>query len=252
MDTASQRAAQARDDDHEADQHEIFGRLPNDWARNPKASAECLCMVAYRCTFADDKTQFGLWEDRLSREPILVGGFGQGVRARAIAEAVAFGWLDRPHNSKLPRGPGYRFARPFDRLNLPECTTENSHMVWRSWFDGSLSCGQMAALLYIQAGTGKGPGVYARELEERFGWSPPTALAVLRALRRRGIVEMQRQHGAMGRVRGVTYIVRPDLGMQLPRRHCRSRTSPLTRIRGTESRHSQKAGRRFAGRRFTA
>jgi hypothetical protein len=86
---------------------------------------------------------------------------------------------------------------------------ENSCMVWRAWFDGTLSRDQMAALLYMRAGTGKGPAVYARELEQRFGWSAPTALAVLRALRRRGIVEMRRSGG-------VTYVVDPDLGIQLP------------------------------------
>ena len=56
----------------------------------------------------------------------------------------------------------------------------------------------MAALLYIQAGTGKGPGVYARELEERFGWSAPTTLTVLQALRQRGIVEMQTRRERAG------------------------------------------------------
>jgi hypothetical protein len=216
MDTANPRTAQAPDDNQKTE-YEIFGRLPNDWARDPGTSAECLCILAYRCTFADEKAKFGLWEDRLSREPILAGGFGEVVRARAIAEAVARGWLERPHNSKLPRGPGHKFARPIDRLKLPaDLTRENSRMVWRTWFDGSLHRNEMGALLYIRAGTGKGPGVYARELEERFQWSAPTALAVLRALRRRGIIVMQRQRGARGRVKGVTYVVHPNLTKQLP------------------------------------
>ena len=195
--------------------------------------------------------QFGLWEDRLSRKPILVGGFGENVRARAIAEAVALGWLDRPHNSRLPRGPGYRFARPFDRLTLPECTPDNSRIVWRGWFDGTLSRDQMATLLYLRAGTGKGPSVYARELEDRFGWSPPTTLAVLRALRSRGVVVMQREHGARSRVKGVTYIVQPDLGMQLPAAVAAQRTTTKKTPGRRSGDHSQKTRRRFIRGRFT-
>ena len=92
----------------------------------------------------------------------------------------------------------------------------NSRKVWRLWFTSVLSCKEMAALLFLRAGTGKGRRVYARELEERFGWSPPTVLMVLRGLRSRGIVVMERVRGANGRVDGVIYVVRPDLGMLLP------------------------------------
>lgn len=191
-----------------------FGWLPDEWARG-QSSPECLCILAYRCTFADGKNAFGLWESHLSARQILVGGFGENVRSRAIAEAVSAGWLDRPHNSKLPRGPGYTFRRSVDRLILPEDPTRRSQKVQRSWFSGILSCSEMATLLFLRAGTGKGRGVYARELIERFDWSEPTALKALRGLRRRGIVELDRRRDQNGRVNGVVYLVRNDLGPQL-------------------------------------
>ena len=67
----------------------VFTRFPSALIRNQRLSPECLALVAYRSTFKDDKSSWGLWEDVLSATPILGEGFGENVRARAIAEAAS-------------------------------------------------------------------------------------------------------------------------------------------------------------------
>jgi hypothetical protein len=211
-----------------------FGRLPDEWARNPDVSPESLCLIAYRTTFGDERKGFGLWQDALSK--ILSAGFGRNVRERALAEAVRHAFMARPHNSTLPRGPGYTFQRPVDRLHLPECTQENSHVVWRSWFDGSLTRDAMAALLFVRAGTGKGPNIYTRELAERFDWSKPTALKVLRSLAARNLVQLRQDRTAAGRFDGVTYAMPVELTAKLP-------------VPCPGNHRGQKTGARFTGAR---
>jgi hypothetical protein len=228
--------------------HEAFGRLPNEWARDPETSAECLCILAYRTTFADDNGCFGLWQDALSARPILASGFGRDVRERAIADAVRSGRLTRPRNVKLPRGPGQRFARAVDHLHLPpDLHMDNSRMVWRSWFDGTLSCNEMAALLYMHAGTVKGPGVYARELAARFDWSRPKAMAVLHALLGRGLIGVQRRTDVKGRVEGVTYAAALDMPAEasLPEPTVKNPghgDGPLSKNQGTASQGTEIQG----------
>jgi DNA-binding Lrp family transcriptional regulator len=51
----------------------------------------------------------------------------------------------------------------------------------RRWFDGTLSVNEMAAWLFLQASTGWRAAT-AKDVADRFGWSPPTVRKVLRAL----------------------------------------------------------------------
>lgn len=197
---------------------EAFGRLPDEWARDPKISPEALCILAYRCTFADEKSKFGLSRGGLAEKPLLRSGFGRDVRERAISEAVKSGRLRR--TVRRARGHpdhGGWYSEAVDKLALPDdLSTTNSRLVYRGWFDGSMSCPEMATLFYMRAGTGKGPEVYTREITERFGWCRQTSHKVLGAVERCGLIEKIEQRDERGRKAGVTYRARHDLHSKLP------------------------------------
>jgi hypothetical protein len=109
----------------------------------------------------------------------IVGGkaFGRDVIERGIASAIGRGYLQ-------PRSEDGTWGKAVDELVLPPAGASGNagRIVQRSWFDGSLSVKEMAAILFLRAGTGKGSGVFARELAERFDWSRPTVNKVINAL----------------------------------------------------------------------
>lgn len=201
------------------DPSSFFGRLPDVWARDPRISDADLCTLGYRCTFADDKSPFGLYQDTLSKTPIFSSGYCENVRSRSFRHLKQLSIMERPHNSTLPREAGGAFARPIDRLIYPsECTSAHSRQVFRGWHDGTVSCKAMALLHFMNAGTGKGPRVYRREIEERFGWSKKTTLKTLRELRRRwdpaegkALVEERKDLNEKNRIVGCYYVLNVDL-----------------------------------------
>jgi hypothetical protein len=179
-------------------------KFPSAVVRDARVSPACLALLAFRSTFADAKSSYGLWEDVLQANPIVSGrGFGINKRREAIAEAKRLGYLERRHNAKLPRTSNGAFRRAVDRLVLPK--EGDGREVWRTWFDGSLTVDEIAALMFVRAGTPRGLRIYARELAARFGWSRPRASANLAALARRGLVLREQQRAKNGTMDGVTY-----------------------------------------------
>src|SRR5262245_52517588 len=158
------------------DHRAAWVRLPNEVARDKRLSDAGLVRLAYRATFVGT---FALNATALLRRPIVRGaGFGRDVIERATAEGVACGYLER---WQPRRAAGKTFASAVEKLTLPPCGASGNagRMVYRKWFDATLSVQEMAAYLYLRAGTGNGPGMYAKELAARFGWSRPTAAKVI-------------------------------------------------------------------------
>jgi len=184
-----------------------FCRFPNSVARDKRVSARTLVILAYRCTIADDERAYGLHEKALVKAEIVRAGTGLGVNAirSAIAEAKRLDYIKRGQNGRHSKPGGFRYAT--ERLALPPCgrTGRAGRHVRREWFDGSLSVKEMAAFLYLRAGTGRGPFTYAREIERRFGWSRPTVAKVLRKLIDLRLVEEQTCRDNQGQFEGTTY-----------------------------------------------
>jgi len=180
---------------------QAFVRLPNAVARDKCLSAAALVLLGYRATFAGN---FAVSSAMLAKNPIVRGpGFGRDVIARGIGSIVDAGYLRRWQ----PSSTGDRSFGPcMERLTLPPCGASGKagRMVLRKWFDAKLSLQEMAAYLFVRAGTGRGRGVYARELAERFGWSRPTAAKVNRALIEFGLLA-KRETRTAGRIFGITY-----------------------------------------------
>lgn len=195
-----------------------FGRIPHEWSRDPGISPEGLCMLAYRCTIGDDRSKYGLTRAGLAKDPLLKKGFSQGIRERAIEQVVKSGQLRRTvrRTRGHPEHGGW-FSDAVDKLALPDdMNWSNSELVYRGWFDGTLTCKEMAALLYLRCGSIKGREIYAREVTERFGWCRGTTNSVLRALERRGLIEKIKRRDERGQIEGVKYLARHDLDRTLP------------------------------------
>jgi hypothetical protein len=77
--------------------------------------------------------------------------------------------------------------------------------VWRWWFSAALTLKALAAWLYLQAGTGKGPVVWAREMRARFGWDPKTCGKVVGELDAAGLLGTVVDRGKGGAYRGIGY-----------------------------------------------
>jgi len=198
-----------------------WARLPNEVARDKRLSDAGLVRTAYRATFAGT---YALNATALLRKPIVCGaGFGRDVIERATAESVDCGYLER---WQPRRAVGKTFDRAIEKLTLPPCGASGKagRMVYRKWFDATLSVHEMAAYLYLRAGTGRGPGTYAAELAERFGWSRPTATKVIKALMGLGLLAKCEMRAANGQVRGISYHALPPVLWQ---------AEPLSKNRGT-------------------
>jgi hypothetical protein len=186
----------------------FYRRFPNAVVRDQRIAAETLIVLAFRSTFADARGAYGLNERRLGR--IVRGrGFGRNVIRRAIDQAKELGYLDRPDNAKAVRKPDGRFNFAVDHLTLPYCADDEGRVVMRDWFDGSLTLNEAAAFLYLRAGTGKGPRVYANEVALRFGWSRPMAAAALAGLLCLNRITRHQARRAAGVFAGVTYAAAP-------------------------------------------
>jgi len=131
--------------------------------------------LAYRATFVG---AFALSVLVLLAQRLLRSGLGRDVIERAIREIVAAGYLVRQQRPSRGRGT---YPKVREKLLLPPCDRSACNtwrIVCRGWFDGTLSVKEMAAFLYLRAKR----GATAKDLRDRFGWSPPTARKVLRAL----------------------------------------------------------------------
>jgi hypothetical protein len=174
-----------------------FGFLPDTVTRDPRVSPEMLVVIAYRCTIAGD---WVLREVDLKR--IVKRGLGEGVAGRAISGLKKIDLISRWQEPGLRKGT---FGKLREVLNLPTCSRADSPIVWRAWFDGTLTMEEMAALIYLRAGIGRGrQETYARELVKRFRWSRPTATKIITALLERDLLEkVQRRDNGM--FAGITY-----------------------------------------------
>ena len=184
-----------------------FGILPNSVARDVRLGPAALVLLAYRTTFATTTAAFGLNATALRRQRIVRGkGLGRDVIEAALRQAQQVGYLQRQQS---PRRSG-RFGYAVDKLTLPSCSQvdQSGWIVRRAWFDGRLSLNALAAILYMRAGSGKGP-IYKREVAERFGWSQSTSGSVLAELIRAGLIERRRDRAADGTITGVRYWLMP-------------------------------------------
>ncbi len=185
-----------------------FARFPNSVARDKRVTPALLVLLGLQSTFVDEKKPYGINEKRLLKAEIVTSGTGFGVRAirSAIALGSKLGYItDRQQNGRRSRPGGFRFAT--ERLTLPPCglTGHAGRHLRREWFDGSLSLKEMAAFLFLRAGTGRGKSTYSRELAERFGWSPTTTLKVLKGLIELGLVAKQVSKNNLGKFQSTTY-----------------------------------------------
>src|SRR5262249_43101190 len=137
-----------------------FGKLPNEVARDRRLSPAAMVAIAYRVTIADDRSLWGL--SPADVKSIVAGkGFGRNVFERAMREARDAGYIQRWQ----PRPVKGQYQKAKDVLTLPPCGASGKagwHLE-RAWFDGRFALNELAALLFLRAGTGNGPA-YAREL----------------------------------------------------------------------------------------
>lgn len=180
--------------------------FPNVVVRDQRVTPALLVLLAWRSTFVDDQSGWGFNEKNLTgKKRIVKSGSGLGknnIRA-ALALAKELAYLTRRQGPRLPNG-GWGYAT--DKLSLPPAGKRGraGRHVKREWFDAGLSLNAMAAFLFVRAGTGKGPSVYASEVGERFRWSRPTTTKFLAELLDGGLLE--RSEGRLkGRFTGVHY-----------------------------------------------
>jgi hypothetical protein len=155
-----------------------WGRLPNAVVRDEVLDAASLVMLGYRATFGGE---YALNVAALLAKPIVRAGLSRHVIKRGIANYVAAGYVKR---WQPPSRGRKSFSFACEKLTLPPCGASGKayRVVFRELFDGTLSAKEIAAYLYLRAGTGRGPYLYSRELGERFGWSRQTVSKVLNAL----------------------------------------------------------------------
>jgi hypothetical protein len=180
----------------------VFGKLPNCVIRNPEVDAGVLVILAYRSTFGDDERDYGLNPAVLKR--IVKSGLGRDCSERAIVKAQKLGYPSRSQPAPSRRAGKFYSKFAIDTLTLPPIGEDRFLLIERSVFDGSLTASELAALLYIRAGAGKGAGVYRREIEERFGWSDYLSGKVLNTLRERQLISRTSSR-VDGRFAGTTY-----------------------------------------------
>jgi len=223
---------------------EPFCRFPNAVMRDKRLGPAARMIAAYQGTFVGDYT---LDATTLRKNPIARTGLGRDVIERANGELCAAGYKKRWQ----PPSTGDRgFGRCVEKLTLPACgaTGEAGRIVYRKWFDGQLSVNEMAAYLYFRAGTGRGPIVFASELAKTFGWSRPTAAAVITALIELGLVARREKRDANGRIEQIGYQALPPILWQKPLSKFQgTRDEPLSNLQGTRYQGTRYQGTRIQG-----
>lgn len=199
-----------------------FAKLPNSVARDKRLGPAGLVLIAFRSTMTGN---YVLNEKWLRKHPIVrppaadenraarSSGLGKNVIRRAIAENCDAGYLERQQKPSTGHG---KFAKGvIERLALPPAGASRRafRLVWQEWFDGKLTLNQLAAYLYLRAGTAKGRATYTRELMARFGWSRPTASAVMRDLVKLGLVAERKARKPNGQMDGVSYTAQPPANL---------------------------------------
>jgi hypothetical protein len=191
--------------------------FPNTVARNLQLSAAGLVYIAYRSTFVGD---YVLDPETIAKRKPVRKGLGKNAAKAALAEAKGIGYLKR---WQPPGAPG-SFSRVREQVCLPKAAGKQVRYVSQAWFDGTIDVKEMAALLFLRAGTGKSQDTYRRELEERFGWSPPTAARVINGLMERGLLGKVIKRRPDGTHISITYSV-PQLAAD--------RLAPSVRVNAT-------------------
>jgi hypothetical protein len=184
-----------------------FTRFPNSVARDKRLGPSELVLLAFRSTWIGD---YALREDYLDKNPLVRTGSGLGKNAirDALKTSRECGYLKRWQTPPDAQG---HFSGAVERLTLPHpgVTGRASRMVLQKWFDSTLTLKQLAAFIYIRAGTGKGPSVYKRELQDRFDWSAPTAGKVINVLVALGLLAKCVSRCPKGRMLGISYKALP-------------------------------------------
>jgi hypothetical protein len=176
-----------------------FRIFPNSLARDAEINCSLLVYLAYRATFVGPY---------VSREGclkyIVSRGFGKNAARVVISEANRRGLIERKQKNH-----GGEFGPLHETLHLPPCGASGraGRIVFRGWFDGTLTVNEMAGLLFLRAGTSKGRAS-PRELAERFGWTEQKARKVIASLERRGLVDrIKTRRAANGRYQATAYTV---------------------------------------------
>lgn len=162
-----------------------WGRLPNSVLKSSQLSVTAKVVAAYRCTFSPGWKTVASHAASAFSPPL-----GKGKTRGAIAELRAAGffgagqeaWANRSPNKK---GNPARFKPAAEELSRP---TSDYTFVRRSWFDGTLSCEETAALLCVAARL-SGPSVYLSDIASFLGCSLATAGIRMKALCERGLAE---------------------------------------------------------------
>lgn len=190
-----------------------FAFFPNVVARDVRVPPSLLVLLAFRMTFADERSAWGINEKKLSNQPIVKKGTGLGKNnireALALAQSQELAYLRRWQKP----GQNGRYGNAADRLTLPPCgdSGKEGRHIKREWFDGTLSLNAMAVFLFMRAGSGKGPALFASEIEDRFGWSRPTVGKYLHELERHKLIDSDwaRHPDGNGRFFGKLYRMLP-------------------------------------------
>lgn len=193
----------------------LFGKVPRALARDAQLSATETTILVHRVMFTKDFVP----KERVVKK-IVKGGLGKDTIRNAIARLrdeespQARRKRERAGNPLQPKLLGYlrrrqrvdrsgEFLEAEEELCLPKC--RRPCLVPREWFDGRFSLSELAALIYIQAGTEKGGRPYVREIADRFGWSRQKTAKVVGALVEKGHLKElpDQRHG--GRFAGVRF-----------------------------------------------
>lgn len=179
-----------------------YGELPNEVVRDERLSPAALVLLAWRSTFAGDYVTREQVVAKIVARPNGRGGFSKSTARPALATLKAAGYLDRTNT----------WSGVTEQLTLP--STGNSgrafRRVYRTWFNGQHRLDVIAAYLYVRAGAGLGqtwsvkrgdrniPGLVARQVAQRFGWTQKKASGVLTELVALGAVTRHqiRERGA--------------------------------------------------------
>jgi hypothetical protein len=158
-----------------------YGKIPETSARDKTVGEAELVLTAYRSTFTKGYAmRAGVIRDtQIVKETNGRTGFGLNVIKGAIAAMRKRGTIQRPRQA-----PGVCIEETFTML----APAVGYVTVWQWWFSALVTVKAMAAWLFLQAGTGKGPTVWAREFRERFGWQPRTCGKVMRELDEMGLL----------------------------------------------------------------
>jgi hypothetical protein len=185
--------------------------FPNSVARNKKVTPELLVILANRATYVGTYVS----NERSQQHLVRGVGLGKNVARRAFSLGKQLGLLQRWQLPGVSKG---EFGKLREKLTLPTCGKSGraGRTVRRVWFGSSpdnLTVKEMAALLFMRAGTGKGSHVYAREVQTRFGWSRPTTADVIAALVKKRLVHKTAGRTAEGRFSDARYVV-PQLSAE--------------------------------------